>query len=36
MTFSWWIWSALGLIGLAGAGLLVRATVLTIREYGFG
>lgn len=36
MTFSWWIWSALVLVGLVGAGLLVRATVVTIREYGFG
>ncbi len=36
MTFSWWIWSAIVLVGLVGAGLLVRATVLTIREYGFG
>lgn len=36
MTFSWWVWSALVLVGLIGAGLLLRATVLTVREYGYG
>ena len=36
MTFSWWIWSALVLVGLIGTGLLFRSVVVTVREYGFG
>lgn len=36
VAFSWWSWSGLMLIGLIGAGLLVRSVVVTVREYGFG
>jgi len=36
MEFSWWIWSALVLLGLVAVGLVARSVVLTVREYGVG